>query len=224
MVQLLVFAVIFSLPLSLSQADSCTAWFNSSHWDKKENCRDNCETFLISHPDKIDCAAQCKQLCNGTYKDTTTDTTKGLFGSLIFYPGLTDAEKKLIAENPSDSLKVFLAKNSAEEEAQSLFPKSRTNDESDAFRHFVWAGLLVKSVGTEKAQVYLDAHETNPDQPASEKAMDLANNRMGILEAQKLQSKENLNLRSLEQSAIKSLKEKKLSVLEPRGFIPSEPK
>ncbi|MEQ1877593.1 MAG: hypothetical protein ABL958_13190 [Bdellovibrionia bacterium] len=36
-------------------------------------------------------------------------------------------------------------------------------DESDAFRHFVWAGLLANEFGRERAKEFLDAHETDPD-------------------------------------------------------------
>lgn len=47
------------------------------------------------------------------------------------------------------------------------------DDESDAFRHFVWAALLTKELGKARAKEFLDAHETDPDQPHIERQMDL---------------------------------------------------
>lgn len=128
--------------------------------------------------------------------------------SLIFYPGLTNTEKELISRNPSEALKVFRQKQTAESSADKYFPDGKFNDESDAYRHYVWACLLVKELGSQRAQVYLDAHENNPRQPEVERAMDLANNRGGILGAQRLQSERQLDLTDIERAAIRALREK----------------
>jgi hypothetical protein len=96
------------------------------------------------------------------------------------YPGLTPAEKALAAEKPIDSLKAYRLSWKAEEICLKEFPRSASNDESDACRHFVWATLLSRVLGAEAAQSILDAHEQEPTQPPEEKAMDLANNQRGV--------------------------------------------
>ncbi len=42
---------------------------------------------------------------------------------------------------------------------------------SDAFRHYVWSGLLVRDVGEDSAREFLNAHEAARGQSASEKAI-----------------------------------------------------
>ena len=58
-------------------------------------------------------------------------------------------------------------------------------------------------------------------QSEEEKAMDLANNRAGLLEAQRLQKSNKLNLSEIEKSALKHLTEQKMSVLHKRLKIPT---
>ncbi len=56
-----------------------------------------------------------------------------------------------------------------------------------------------------------------------QKAMDLANNRAGLLEAQRLQQQKQLDLEHIEQAALEHLKYKKLIILKPSGGkIPEE--
>jgi len=80
-------------------------------------------------------------------------------------------------------------------------------------RHFVWAALLTNRLGVEKTKKFLDAHENNPVQPSSEKAMDLANNRAGILVTLKLREKNVFNVDNIKKEAITSLRDKSLVVL-----------
>jgi len=53
---------------------------------------------------------------------------------------------------------VFIQKNRAEWSSGRNFPDQNLNDESDVFRHFIWAGLLTKELGSTKAKEFLNAH------------------------------------------------------------------
>lgn len=97
------------------------------------------------------------------------------------------------------------------------------NDESDAFRHFIWAGLLTKELGTEKAKNFLQAHEEDPDQPTNERDMDLHNNNRGQQATLKLIKENNWSLEKLEAKGLDELRSKQLEVLKPGLPIPKEP-
>jgi len=98
------------------------------------------------------------------------------------------------------------------------------NGEGDAFRHFIWAGLLTKELGTNKAKEFLNAHEENPLQSDSESTMDQFNNEKGSSSAQTLISDNNWSIENLEKSGLDSLKSKSLKVLNPGLKIPEVPK
>ena len=72
------------------------------------------------------------------------------------------------------------------------------------------------------AQKFLDAHESNKYQSEAAKGMDLANNRAGLLEVDRLQKATKLNLANIESSALRHLKTQKLVVLYKRLKIPKE--
>lgn len=76
------------------------------------------------------------------------------------------------------------------------------------------AFLLSKSIGEKNAEAVLNAHETNPKEPNDERAMDLANNRLGLLNYKKL--KENLDSERVKKSFLEELKNKKLIILKPQ--------
>ena len=64
--------------------------------------------------------------------------------------------------------------------AQRLFPASSLhNGDGDAFRHAYWNALMTRGHGADLAKEFADAHESNPNNPADEKAMDLHNNEVG---------------------------------------------
>ncbi len=144
--------------------------------------------------------------------------------NFIYYPGLTPAENKLIKKYPIDALTVYLQKNIAENSSSRNFPDQSLNDESDAFRHFIWSGLLTKELGVNKAREFLDAHEEDPAQPENQKKMDLFNNNRGQIAAQNLIKENVWCLRTLERKALNELKDNKLSVLKYGLIIPTEPK
>ena len=81
---------------------------------------------------------------------------------------------------------------------------------SDACRHFIWSALLYKEFGSKLSVEILNAHEKNLNQASQEKAMDLANNRLGLIEAQNLKK---INDESILKSFQKNLKSKNFIIL-----------
>lgn len=143
------------------------------------------------------CPSECKELC-ATTKTKILDAVKSAkrkaLASLVdLYPALTAKERELAAENAEKALEAYLLSHRAERLCSKLYPTSDTNDESDACRHLVWASLLQNSVGRDFAKRFLDAHESDPIQRENEKAMDLANNREGLLSSQKLIEQKNFS-------------------------------
>lgn len=101
----------------------------------------------------------------------------------------------------------------AEKICHQIYLKSDTNDESDACRHYIWAGLLNFEFGQADANQILDAHEQNPLSPEAEKAMDLANNRRGIIVSSELRSKKTIEESKLLEQYKADLSNGKLIVL-----------
>ncbi len=205
--------VILSVRAYGYPVDICNEWFRKAKIVVgAKDCESKCATAMIDMR-TFQCHSQCAEFCSDN-----------LISKYVFYPGLNSKEKALIDKFPKESLVVFIEKMRAEESSQRQFPTQKNNDEGDAFRHYIWAGLLTKEVGSEMAQTFLDAHEENPLQSNEEKAMDLANNRGGILAAQKLQKNNILDLKNLENQALQDLRENKLIVIKPGLTIPKEPK
>lgn len=194
----------------------CKKWFiQSKIKPESKDCEIQC-AMLDTSMGTFMCPNQCKYLCDGKVKST-------LLENLIFYPGLTPAEKALIKKYPQNILDAFVQKTRAELSSKRNFPNQDMNDESDAFRHFIWAGLLTKELGFKKAKEFLEAHEADPDQPERERIMDLHNNNRGQLVAETLIKEKNWSLRNLEAKGLNELKTNKLHVLKPGLPIPKEP-
>lgn len=96
------------------------------------------------------------------------------------YPTLNAAEKKLVQEKPIQAAIAFYLSQIAESKGDSYFPGTSRNGKSDAFRHYVWSGLLTRDLSEPEAREFLLAHESNATQPIAEKNMDTANNEKGI--------------------------------------------
>jgi hypothetical protein len=211
--------ILFMLFVGISTAANsaeCDDWFkNSKISPSDKDCLIKC-TSIGTSMNTFYCPKECKTLCNTSIKE------KILF-KYAYYPGLTDQEKALVAQYPEDAIKVFQQMLLAERRTGKYFPKGLVDDESDAFRHFTWACLLEKEIGIDQAQKFLDAHEANARQTQEAKAMDLANNRAGLLEAQRLQQQKQLDLEHIEKAALEHLKYKKLIILKPSGGkVPEE--
>ena len=107
-------------------------------------------------------------------------------GAYEQWSNLTPAEKAVIAamaSNPLTMAKIPLikmSKDTAYNETIRRFGRNGRNDRTDAFRHCFWSSVLSRDIGYYWAKLFTDAHETNPDNPADEKEMDLHNNSVGL--------------------------------------------
>ena len=122
---------------------SCEKWFAASKL-KVENpaCAIECSLLSVDMGN-FDCPIQCESLCKIVSKQT-----KDLFD----YPkGMTKCDHRMVSKYPADSIKVYEAKRKADDLTAKVFNKPVRNDETDAFRHFVWASLITKELGAEKA-------------------------------------------------------------------------
>lgn len=199
------FIYLFSFQ-SLAE-DDCEIWFNESALKKDAQCSIRCSTLSVDMG-TFDCPNRCDSLC----KQTTHKST------LPFnYPkGLTKGDREMIAKHPADALKVYQAKQKADDLSLKVFKQQGRNDESDAFRHFVWAALVTKELGQEKANEFLNAHEVETSQPPREKEMDTINNNLGVEYVVKQSgSGKPVELDQIEKMALERLKSRELKVLTP---------
>ncbi len=201
---LLFFVLCFLNSSHASQ--ECEQWFKSNQLDaSSKDCLLECSSANTGMG-TFNCTSECKHLCQTTITEDLLLTTQ----SIASYPGLTNAEKALVAQSPTDAVKVFLAKQKAEQLTMDTFKRNVANDESDAFRHFVWACLLTIDFGEEKAKQYLNAHETGSNQSDFSRAMDLSNNKVGISKAKQLIEKRTTSMADIKQAALEQLEQKKL--------------
>lgn len=164
---------------NLSSANQCTDWFTRGKISPGQDCEIKCATLPIDMG-TFNCPNECKNLCKPQKKSKIAAELANL------YPGLTQAEKDLATTHPIQLLAAYKLSWEAEAECINIYSHTKTNDASDACRHFVWAALLTQELGKSLAETILDAHEKEPTQPENEKAMDLSNNRRGISIAEDL--------------------------------------
>ena len=172
MITKLIFA-LFLVSTAASADDECLQWMlDGGVLPGSKDCELSCAVIGVDMGTFM-CPNQCEKLCKSYLPDYITN-------NLTWAGNLTDSDKALIKKFPLDALKVYQSKRAAEESTKRLFKDNFRNDESDAFRHFVWSGLLTKKLGRERAQLFLDSHESSPDSPPKEVDMDKFNNSKGI--------------------------------------------
>ena len=175
-------AFIFILHFSrygLADNSTCDSWFKSSHLKAGQGCLLACSILSTDMS-----TFECRDLCSTYCKNSAL--TDFIFKVSDLYPGLTSSERALAAQYPIDALKGYKDALTAENICANKFGGSRTNDESDACRHFVWAGLMYRDIGKDLASKVLNAHEEYVGNPEDEKNMDLENNAKGLSEAKNL--------------------------------------
>lgn len=178
------FTILFSLLISFQcfgSSTECEKWFKSLNLRQGPGCMVKCSISPVDMSN-FDCPVDCDKFCK---------KTEEINYSILKKYGLTDDEIKICDKEAMTCIKAYKMSLEAEKTCLEVYPASRTNDESDACRHYVWAILLANSLGVEKASSILNAHENNPKEPQSERAMDLANNRLGLLSYQKMIDKKN---------------------------------
>lgn len=192
----------------VSFADSCEEWFRESQLKTDPKCLEKC-TVLPTGMDTFSCPLLCTNFCN------ERAFFEKLLGNLAYYSDLNVRERELIRLHPKEAITVFVQAQKAESSTYTKFGRDVQDDESDAYRHYIWAGLLSKELGLELAKKFLDAHEfERENEPNS--AMDLANNGAGLLMSEQLQKTGRFSQEEMESHAMQALKEKSLVVLKPR--------
>jgi hypothetical protein len=210
---MLIASFIFITALGSSTAWSkdqiCDPWFAHSGLKPGANCLLDCMSLKVDMG-TFGCHDSCPNYCD---KSAATDF---IFKLTDLYPGLTLAERALAAEFPVAALKGYSDALKAEKLCAAKYGKSRTNDESDACRHFVWAGLMSQDIGSEVAAKFLNAHEDYSGNPENEKTMDLKNNAVGLREADELGKAKTFSSESMERRFDDDLSKGKLTVIAPR--------
>jgi hypothetical protein len=179
------FSVLFLFGNAVFASNNCENWFKKSSIAKGADCLLNCSAFEVDMG-TFECHEECPTLCKEKSSTEAIFSLSGLYG-------LTPSERALAAKEPVKTLKAYKLSWEAESICRQLYFESRTNDESDACRHFVWAWILTRDLGSDFANQVLNAHEDDPRQPQIEKAMDLSNNRQGQLMEQSSKTPSNEN-------------------------------
>jgi hypothetical protein len=222
MFQIILLLVVLLIPFDLhakSPSSVCQNWFAASKTPKGQNCLSRCVSLGVDMG-TFSCHLECAALCK------TSPSAGGVLAKELAdrYPGLTPSEREMVGNYPSESVKAYRLSWDAESQCKTLYRTSDTNDESDACRHFVWAGLLAESMGSELAKKFLDAHEQEPNQPEQEKAMDLANNRAGLLVAKQMLREKRFSKPALLESFQEELNSNRLIVIKQKRRQPKGPK
>ena len=160
-------------------AEECRTWFKNAGLKFDEDCLLEC-SIIKTDMKTFHCPLMCDKLCKSPIKEHFILKTSAL------YPALTKEERVLSAQYPKKMLKAYNLSWKARNMCRSVFKANKPDDISDACRHFIWSSLLYKQFGMDFSQKVLNAHEQNLNQSQESKAMDLANNRIGIMTAQKL--------------------------------------
>ena len=191
-----------------ANAGGCLLWFQKSKLTPGPTCFASCAAIPTGMA-TFNCTLGCKEFC-----EKPTFTKNILHGLSQLYPSLTPAERAFASSKPAQALKAYNLSRSAEKICKKIFLTSDVNDESDACRHFVWAGLLRKELGVSTAKKVLRAHEEEPDQPKQEMDMDSANNNLGILNAERMIKKELFSEEQTLNDFVKELKAGHLIVID----------
>lgn len=96
--------------------------------------------------------------------------------------GLTSAEVDLLMRYPAAAPRLFAIQRKASSTAKVL-AKNHPGFPEDAYRHVLWSYLLTNAFGTRLALEATDAHEQGENrlvESATDHAMDLNNNRVGV--------------------------------------------
>lgn len=197
--------------------DVCDEWFLKS---KINSGTDSCE---------LDCASQsvdmgtfhCPDRCSNLCYTTVSPQNVRELALIVTQRSLTPAEQSLAAKYPTDAITVYLSKRTAEASVTRLFGDSFRNDESDAFRHFLWSALITKELGSSKAKAFLDAHESGSSQDPAELKMDSTNNQNGIETSTKLLKSGKISVEQLEREGLNKLRSHEFNVISPKGKVPS---
>lgn len=121
------------------------------------------------------------------------------------YSRLNEEERKYVLMNPVRSFVIKECQDDAERETEQRFGYNGRNDETDAFRHCMWSGLISKRISHSEALKFTTMHEMQDGNDFAEKSMDLHNNKIGAEIGQNVGSE-----RSIADECYKALQQGKL--------------
>lgn len=121
------------------------------------------------------------------------------------YSRLNEEERKYVLMNPVRSFVIKECQDDAERETERRFGYNGRNDETDAFRHCMWSGLISKRISHSEALKFTTMHEMQDGNDFAEKSMDLHNNKVGAEIGQNVGSE-----RSIADECYKALQQGKL--------------
>jgi hypothetical protein len=188
----------------------CENWFKDLKISSKDNCLLECASAPVGMG-TFNCPKYCANLCDSYFDEMIIFNVQ----TSVYYPGLTYAERALISKYPQDAVKVLVARWESENLTKKTFKRNSVNDESDAFRHFVWSFKTTQKVGKEKGAQFLSAHENSDLQDTEEKHMDEYNNNKGMEYALK---SENVSDEELKKYVLDLIKKGELKVIRKRGI------
>lgn len=120
------------------------------------------------------------------------------------------SEKKLIVENKNLSEVAIKNAYIAGSVSSLLYFKMGENEQSDAFRHCLWAALIAKETNLEWAKRWTDAHEDFKENGSLQKEMDLFNNSKGI---EILKNELKMNHATIVQTCVDLMKNGQLQII-----------
>lgn len=121
------------------------------------------------------------------------------------YSRLNEEERKYVLMNPVRSFVIKECQDDAERETEQRFGYNGRNDETDAFRHCMWSGLISKRISHSEAMKFTTMHEMQDGNDFAEKSMDLHNNKVGAEIGQNVGSE-----RSIADECYKAIQQGKL--------------
>lgn len=122
-----------------------------------------------------------KELENMLKSDTTVSVQKESVQLRSYSSSPSSEEVLLCGFYPWECFVANETANRAKSKAVELFGRWQSQDgyKGNAFQHAYWNGLMRINMGSYMAERFATAHETYPNNPPAEKAMDLHNNRLG---------------------------------------------
>lgn len=187
--------------------ERCIEWFLEKGLDPSYEYQCVSQCAVKVDMGTFHCPKYCEDLCKALLPSRGGPISRTL--------DLCPEEVKLARENLQDAFIVNEQRHKAVELTESVYQTSRADDESDALRHFLWSFLVCRELGANKAQSFMDAHESCAPRNKYTK-MDRFNNSLGIETCKRMREDDEVGDEKVLKEGLRLLKEKKLIVEKPR--------
>lgn len=188
----------------------CEKWFQES--GATPGTGRDCVWKCVGHPidmGTFHCGGYCDELCG---REVVLKDDRYLKGTK--YAACLD-EYLASIRYPLAVSAVQESRDRAVALTKKYFKFNRADDESDAFRHFVWSALITMEEGPKISSKFLEAHESCVTEDAAQE-MDRHNNQSGVDTAEKLRKEGCLSEEEIVKQGLDLLKNRKLVVITPR--------